>query len=240
MLFLLKLVFAAQRNRKERLLAGCVASTILLHLLFGKDGRYVVYIWTATVLVFLFIYRSWLMKTLTRNSSPKIITYFIIIVLFVSYNYVYGTIMIPVFSNNIFEQQYQMHRFVTEYYKKPVAVNNLGYVAFNNDNYVLDLVGLASIEVQNLKKNTYSPDWMNKVANSHNVKFAMIYDKWFEELPPNWHKVAELYLSKIKMAPAESAVAFYILDNEIVSGVILQLKKFKVTLPRGVKLIIWE
>jgi hypothetical protein len=240
MLFLLNLVFTAERNREERLLAGCVASAILLHLLFGKDGRYVVYIWTATALVFLFFYRSWLIETLTRNGFSKAITYFIIVVLFVSYNYVYGTIMIPVSSNNIFEQQYQMHRFVTEYYKNPVAVNDLGYVAFKNNNYVLDLVGLASIEVQNLKRNTNSPSWMNKVADSHNVKFAMIYDKWFKELPPNWHKVAELYLSKIKMAPAESVVAFYILDNRIVREVISQLKRFKKSLPRSAKLITWE
>ena len=133
-----------------------------------------------------------------------------------------------------------MHRFVTEYYKNPVAVNDLGYVAFKNNNYVLDLVGLASIEVQNLKRNTNSPSWMNKVADSHNVKFAMIYDKWFKELPPNWHKVAELYLSKIKMAPAESVVAFYILDNRIVREVISQLKRFKKSLPRSAKLITWE
>jgi hypothetical protein len=81
---------------------------------------------------------------------------------------------------------------------------------------------------------------MNKVADSHNVKFAMIYDKWFKELPPNWHKVAELYLSKIKMAPAESVVAFYILDNRIVREVISQLKRFKKSLPRSAKLITWE
>lgn len=240
MLFLFNLAIMTKRGSEERLLTGSIAFAILFHLLFGKGGRYIVYIWTATVLVFLFLYRGWLIKKLKETSFFKTVAYFTIIVLFVSYKYIYGTIMIPVASNNIYEQQFQMHRFVTEYYKKPAAVNDLGYVAFKNDNYVLDLVGLASMEVQHLKRKAHSSDWMNKAAGLHNVKLAMIYDNWFEELPANWQKIAELYLGKIKMAPSESVVAFYILDYKIETEVTSLLKKFKETLPSGVKLIIWE
>ncbi len=236
MVFLFRFTLSTKKNKEERLMASCIAAAILFHLLFSKDGRYIVYLWTAAVLIFLFLYRQWLIKTFMENSFLKTATYITIIVSLVSYNYVYGTIMIPVASNNIYEQQYQMHRFVTEFYKKPVAVNDLGYVTFNNDNYVLDLVGLASIEVQNLRRKTKSPDWLNIAANSRNIKFAMIYDKWFYKLPANWKKVAELYLGKIKMSPAENVVAFYILDKEIKDEITLLLKRFELTLPYGVKL----
>jgi len=240
MLFLFRFSLSLKSNKKESLLAGCLSFAILMHLLFSKDGRYVVYIWTATLLIFLYLYRDRLIKIIIDNSVIKTTTSATIIILIVSYSYIYGTIMIPVASNNIYEQQYQMHRFVTEYYKQPVAVNDLGYVAYQNDNYVLDLVGLASLDVQNLKRETNSHDWMNKATSLHNVKFAMIYDKWFDALSANWNKIAEMHLGKIKMAPAESIVAFYILDNEIKKEVNSQLKKFKETLPYGVKLIIWE
>ena len=36
---------------------------------------------------------------------------------------------------NIYYQQQQMHRFAADYYKGNVAVNDLGWVAYKNDNY---------------------------------------------------------------------------------------------------------
>jgi hypothetical protein len=238
MLFLFGFTFLSKRNKEEKLMAGCIAAAVLFHLLFSRDGRYVVYIWTATVLAFLFLYRHWLLKTFLEKSLFKSAASAIIIVLIVSYNYIYSTIMIPVASNNIYEQQYQMHRFATVFYKKPVAVNDLGYVTFRNDNYVLDLVGLASMEVQDERKIGDWPEWMNKVTRRHNVKFAMIYDRWFYKIPANWKKVAELYLSKIKMSPAENVVAFYILDKEIKNEITPLLRRFESTLPDGVMLVI--
>ncbi|MDX1696293.1 MAG: hypothetical protein R3208_21185, partial [Ketobacteraceae bacterium] len=62
-------------------------------------------------------------------------------VLFAGAPYVVNLVTVPIASNNIYQQQYQMHRFAVEYYNKPLAVNDLGYVSYNNDNYVLDLWG---------------------------------------------------------------------------------------------------
>ncbi len=40
-----------------------------------------------------------------------------------------------------YEGSYQLHRFVTEFYNRPVAANFIGYINFENPNYVHGLVG---------------------------------------------------------------------------------------------------
>jgi len=240
MLFLSSLAVSKKRNKEGKLLAGCIALAILLHLLIGKHGRYIVYIWTASILTFLFLYKEWLKKVIAQNSFFKTAAFSLIITILLSYTYFITLITVPLASNNIYEQQYQMHRFIVEYYKKPVAVNDLGYVSYKNDNYILDLVGLASMEVQRERNNSNTSEWMNKTANTHNVKLAIVYDKWFDEFPDNWIKVGELHLGKTKVAPSKEVVSFYILDNEIKDEVVKLLKTFRETLPEGIKLIILD
>ena len=130
-----------------------------------------------------------------------------------------------------------MHRFAVDYYNKPVVVNDLGYVSYKNDNFVLDIVGLASMEVQKQLRYPETPDWINTLTSKHNVKLAMIYDSWYPHLPDNWNKIAKLYLGKGKFAPAENVVSFYILDKDILDEVNDMINKFRKTLPEGVKLI---
>jgi hypothetical protein len=237
MLFLSYITFFSKRSKDERLMGGCIAFAILIHLLAGKPNRYIVYLWSASVLTFIFLYREKLIKVIKGNSFFKITVFASLIVMLLCYNYIYSIFVIPLASNNIYEQQYQMHRFAVDYYRKPVAVNDLGYVAYKNDNYVLDLVGLASLEVQKLKRRSKTPEWMNTLTSTHNVKLAMIYDTWFPIVPDNWDKIAELYLGKEKFSPAENVVSFYLLDREISNEVNVILNKFRKTLPEGVKLI---
>jgi hypothetical protein len=133
-----------------------------------------------------------------------------------------------------------MHRFAADYYKKPVAVNDLGYVSFNNNNYVLDLVGLASQEALNYSQTRKTSEWIDTLCRKHDVELAMIYDDWFDTIPGNWFKVAELYLGKIKMASSRDMVSFYLLDKNKKKEVITLLKNYKNTLPDKVILLIIE
>jgi hypothetical protein len=237
MLFLFYYTIKNKRNKKERLLSGCIAFSILLHMLFSKDGRYVVYIWTASIFIFLFFYREWLFNAVFNNSFIKTALISSIIVITVSYKYIFGIFVVPIASNNIYEQQYQMHRFAIEFYKKPVAVNDLGYVAYQNNNYVLDLFGLGSLEALNLKRRSNNSGWMDNLAKKHNVKLAMIYDSWFPDIPTNWIKIGELYLGKKKIAPSEEVVSFYYLDQKSKKEIYPLLNEFKKVLPEGVKFV---
>ena len=230
------IILLSKKSKEDKLFAACISIAILLHLIAGKPGRYIFYIWTASTISIIYLYRKWLVKVVNKNSLPKIALFSSIIIGLFSYKYIEGIVTAPIASNNIYEQQYQMHRFIVKYYKNSVSVNDLGYVSYKNDYYVMDLVGLASIEALNHWKAKDNIQWIDDISKEHKVKFAMIYDSWFHPIPANWHKIAELYLGKIKITPSDSVVSFYILNDNIKDEVISKLEKYKLTLPEGVRL----
>ena len=149
--------------------------------------------------------------------------------------YVKALFTLPIAANNIYEQQYQMHRFAVDYYNKPVAVNDVGYVSYKNDNYVLDLWGLASIKAFNYRKNSDGIDWMKELCSEKNIELAMIYDGWFKGIPNSWIKIGELHLGKRDVTPARSNVVFYAMSQNAYSNIVEKLQPFVETLPLGVK-----
>ncbi len=150
--------------------------------------------------------------------------------------YFIGLAMLPLASNNIYEQQYQMHRFAVDFWKKPVAVNDLGWVSFRNPNYVLDLWGLASPQALKARMGNEEPEWMSELADKHKVELAMVYAPWFPNPPRQWEKVATLRLSRKLITPAWHEVTFYAMNPESNVEIISALERFKDTLPVGVAL----
>jgi hypothetical protein len=240
---LLKPAFSATRKQA---VAAVTLITLLFHLIFGDAvfGRYTNYITAAAILSVLYVYSDTLSTFLSNSSRLLKIASVGIITLFIGAGFISEIGLTPLSSNNIYEQQYQMGRFVREYYRLPVAVNDLGLVSFENDAYVLDLWGLASkpaFEVRMKERlGLDAGDWMNEFADRNNVKFAMIYDAWFPRIPGDWERIAELRLGKMRNSPAESFVGFYSLDPTTKQETLKQLAVFKSTLPAGVELQIFE
>ena len=232
-LFLLYHTLFKRKNKRKNLFAGVTIFSITLHLLAGKYGyfhRYEIYIVTVAILVLLYVNKELLTGIIYRDGFLKPASLFLATVLLLFAPFINALIFTPVASNNIYEQQYQMHRFAIEYYKKPVAVNDLGFVTYNNPNYVLDLWGLASSKTLQ-HRGSKNSDWMDKIAKEYNVKFAMIYDSWFKSLPGSWLRVGKLYLGKPLITPGDSVVSFYALDKRTYSETFKLLKEFSKTLP---------
>ena len=222
-------------KKEERLLAACVALGIAGHLLMGSVGtqrRYQAYIWTAALLVLLYLYRT-VFGAFFRQLKPAlalvILTGFVLVT---ARPYLITTAIVPLAANNIYSQQYQMHRFVTEYYRAPVAVNDLGYVSYANDNHVLDLWGLASIDALEARTNERVPAWMDELARRYNVKLVMIYDQWFaNSVPSQWVPVGKLLTGGLKVSVADRTVSFYATDPAEVARLRRLLDQFRRTLP---------
>ena len=204
--------------------------------LFAGHG---IYMWVIVLLTLIYLYRELIKRFVQYEPVYKIVLilsfwFFIVCAPFL------GTLLLtPFASNNIYCQQYQMHRFVADYYSNPVAINDLGLVSYRNDNYVLDLNGLASRKALNFRRNKDKKDvdWMNLMAKENNVKLVMIYDLFFPEIPENWIRIGELHLGKKNITPASSIVAFYVLDIDTLSSVRSLLYDFQKTLPEGVKFV---
>src|SRR5262249_50097808 len=130
----------------------------------------------------------------------------------VSMGYAFALASTPLAANNIYDQQYQLHRFVVDYYKGPVAVNDLGQVAFRNPHYVLDFWGLGSAEAQRYRLHEPGGQWMQRLCREHGVDLILIYDDWFPNRPASWVRLGYLKLLRPKITPAEANVQFYARD----------------------------
>jgi hypothetical protein len=243
LLCLLVFVLFSKEGSKRRQLAAVTAFAVAMHLIAGRYGwynRYEIYIWSFLLFVLFFLAGDRISSLLEEENTQKINSLKILsiagcFVILTCWPYLLGLISLPIASNNIYEQHYQMHRFAVSYYKKPVAVNDIGYVSYKNIHYVLDLYGLASIDALDHRKNDPNSDWMNNLAKSKNVEFAMIYPGWFKGIPDNWIKVGSLHLSKVNITPAENTVTFYALSELTKQEVMPELQNFIATLPDGVE-----
>jgi hypothetical protein len=229
------LLFYAALNKNmltKRRLAAAGGLAVFLHLIAGNIGwffRYEIYASIFGLIMFAYIHLA------NANKPAKKLYQWLLIIPCLAFVFVpvmdgiVAFVRTPRAASNIYGQQYQSHRFVTEFYKQPVAVNDLGWVSFKNDIYVLDLWGLASHEVTRHRLQGDDIQWMNDLSRRHNVKLAMIYTSWFDTLPENWVKVAEMDL--INHNAIASTVTFFALDTEAIEPIQLQLQAFSKTLP---------
>lgn len=221
-----------QSTGRLRWLCASVTLAGLLHMLLGRFGwfyRYEVY-----AIAFCALPALWL-------AAERVPKYLVFLCLPMAAVYAAPIIQSPAAAQNIYEQQYQMHRFVTEHYKQPFAVNDLGWLSYRIDPklYVLDLWGLASNEAL-IKARTRTPEWLDDVTRRHGAGLAMIYADWFPDLPATWTRVGELQLSSPAITPASESVAFYATGAGDAAAIIRDLEAFKPTLPPGVVLTIFR
>ncbi len=227
-LMLATLVVLAVRSRgafRWPLLAGALVAA--LHLIVGRFGwfyRYEMYAVAFCGLIWL-----WIMC----RTSPILALFGPLIA---SSTIVGGILFTPTAAHNIYEQQYQMHRFVRDHYKRAFAVNDLGWVSYQLDPkiYVLDLWGLASNEAARTRNK--SADWLDDVTVRHRAGLAMIQAKAFASIPRSWQKVGELRLSRQRITSASDRVALFATRVGDAQAIRDHLRAFKSKLPAGVKL----
>jgi hypothetical protein len=235
---------SSRLTKDERVYSISVAFSLLLHLMFGHYGwyaRYEIYIWVFSLLSLCFLYSSSISLAINRYKAGfSIVLLISVILLCQPYVKVFSTL--PYAANNIFDEHYHMQKYVTEYYKKPVAVNDIGYVSYKNDYYVLDVAGLSSKEAFDARqKAPYGEvSWMDSLAKIHNIQLAMIYETWFPTQPSNWKKIGELYITRDQIIIGGPIVSFFTLNDSIRPEVKRQLTEFEPTLPFKNMLLIYD
>lgn len=219
---------ASPLSRNLKIFFCVVAFTLLAHVFAGRYGwfgRYETYAVAALVIGVLSIPRRIVPLQLPEFS-------YTIAVLAIGLACVQYIRIAPLSSLNIYQQQYQMHRFATEFYPERVAVNDLGYVSFENDSYVLDLYGLGSEYARQLSRHDeWTPDLLTQITEKYDINFAMIYDHWFENIPPSWCRVGVLQTSMT--STASNHVAFYLFKPEDEGRMRSALESFSDSLPSG-------
>ncbi len=242
-LLLLVYVIISKSSTSRRILALVTVLATVLHLIFGgvRMGRYEGYSWLFLILVSIFLAGESVSRWINASHSGRRSVIFTLIVslalLIPALPNLWLLSLTPAGSNNIYSQHYQMHRFVTDFYKAPVAVNDLGYVAYKNDFYVLDLWGLASRDALQSRSTGKPVDWMSQLAASHQVELVMIYADWFPSVPVQWQKVGELVLSSPRVTVAGERVTFFAVSSQARLKIEESLRDFIPTLPPTAKFV---
>ena len=232
--FVTKAALSSRRHFNDRLLATFISCAVLLHVCGGKFGRYgyEVYVSYPALIAAVYLYRnSW--REIV--GSRKTLVGSAVIATLLTIQYLASPLVVPLAASNVFEQQYQMHRFVTDYYRVPVAVNDLGWVSYRNDEYVLDLWGLGSTEVFRRRTIERPSHWTESLARDHGVKLVMVYPSLWRDLPESWVKVGELQLGNVRIGAPYRTVGFFVTDDAALHAVIPLLEEFRRTLPGKVR-----
>jgi hypothetical protein len=143
---------------------------------------------------------------------------------------------------SIFLQQYQMAKFFERNYPTtPIAVNDVGAVNYFRDGHTLDLFGLTSSTVLNMKlAHEYDTNAMRQLAAQDGVRVVAVYVEWFQgaqALPAEWTYAGSL----TPKCPSRHAtvggftIAFYAVHPEDVSELRAKLAANSVLLPQGTK-----
>lgn len=236
-------LFSSDRPRTGgSILLGVGGLAGLAHLLAGQIGwmnRYEHYAFV--ILVSVLVLSLPLLTSRTRRTADVALT-----VTLVATGSIYWsdmTIRQIWMPRAIQLQQAQMARFAKEFVRRPVAVNDLGWVTWQNDQYVLDLFGLGSSEalVMRLAPGGPSPGWGGELAMRHGVDLVMIYDSWFADaVAPSWRKLGEMTMGLQRGALSDWTVTFYATSAEAAPGLQAKLAEFIPTLPADARFTMAE
>jgi len=216
-----------ERNQVRRYILVAGALVAMLQVAVGKFGwfnRYEVY---ALIFVTLLLVR-------TVKTPPALsFSYFVIALFFIASQYVGGTIITAIATREVYEQQYQMHRFINDFHKGDVAVNDLGLVSYQRPAgvYILDVFGLASPEAS--KQTEKSADWLEDITRRHGVDLAILYPSWFR-IPPSWTPLAKMCDSDEVKVIGDRCVVFYSTEEQSKEEIRAEIARFAPSLPAGV------
>jgi hypothetical protein len=235
-IWMLSLALFSTRPAQEKTFAASAALATSLHAVAGSYGayhRWEPYIVAFVLLALLYLERRPISDAVARWPAPLMAAVAALWCVAVGSRYIFGLTTIPIAANNIYEQQYQMHRYAADFERGGVAVNDVGYVSFGNRNYVLDVLGLGSPGPPAGEDSLST--WVSGPVARHGIETAMIYDEWFADHPRAWRRVGVLRLSRPKITPAWESVSFYATSEEAYPRVRRRVAAFQATLPPRVR-----
>jgi len=236
------------RNESAIMLTIFIASS-LLHLLFARTSwffRYEAYLVGTGLFVLIYT----LFKK--RKSPGRMISFkldFRLVIIMVAAAIIaspfilragQSLIRIQQATLNIYEQQFQMARFLHEYYEgQAVGANDIGAINFFADIDCYDLWGLGTMEVARARMSgEYDSRRVDRMTRDHGVKIAVIYEEWFNVdipggVPEEWIPVGKWRILDNKIC-GDDEVTFYAVDPDETERLIRALNEFSSKLPARV------
>jgi hypothetical protein len=227
---LLIFLLRRERQRARQFILGGALFAAILQLLIGPFNwfhRYEVYAIVFTVMV---------AATALVESKQLHYRYLLGGLLVLTWPYWLAIWQTPLAARNIYQQQYQMHRFLADFRSPAVAVNDLGLVSYRRPAglYVLDLWGLASPEASRQARK--DPAWLDAITRAHSAGLVIFYPNWFPDgVPDDWQPLATMCIAGHEILGSR-CVAFYSTSQGDHAALLAEVAAFARTLPPGVKI----
>ena len=150
-----------------------------------------------------------------------------------------GLLKVPRAVKNTYEQQYQMGRFLRQYYPGAVvAANDIGAINFFADIHCIDLAGLGTIEITRMiVDGKVTREAVSSYVNERHGQIAVMYEDWYSKsvgMPPDWVKVGSWTIGA-NVVEGGDTVSFFALQPEEVIPLTQHLKDFANQLPATVR-----
>ena len=230
-------------TRTRLAMIGIFVGTTLLHLQFAKTGwffRYEGYLLMLGIVVVGSTLSPSIQELRAQRGMGRNLTWLASALLLlaivaspIAVRAVRAIQSAPGYTKITYDQQVQMGRFLRSYYTgRTIAVNDIGAVNYFADINVVDLVGLASMDVARLRRAGHRGPWIASMAAEKQVDVAIVYDSWLIEnggVPASWHKAGEW-----SGAVPNSTVAFYAVRPDQVAELKGNLRAFMPDLPPDV------
>ncbi|NSW55230.1 MAG: hypothetical protein HPY44_04410 [Armatimonadetes bacterium] len=140
----------------------------------------------------------------------------------------------PGACRSIYLQQWQMARFLNAYYRSdPIAVNDLGAVAYMVEGPILDVWGLGSTDVADaMVAGRWDAAFIAQAAKKRGVKVAVVYD--LSVIPRDW-PVAATWTIPDQGSCYDRTICFRAVDPAELPVLVSRLKAFELLLPPAVR-----
>jgi hypothetical protein len=225
-------------------LVGAYACCIVPHLQIGRPGilsRYESYLVACGVVVLAVVLarlrERWVPMLSQWRSSALVVAMVGVVLLPLGARGASVLMRTAQACQNIHDQQMQMALFLARYYPGgSVALNDIGWPTWAADVRLLDLWGLANMEVATAKREgRYDREEIRRLVDANGVQVVILYEHWFRgRIPSEWTKVAQWTIPN-NVAAGDATVSFFAPKPEQAEVLERQLRQFSSELPQGVR-----
>ncbi len=223
--------------------AGLILLGIALgHILFGEYhgfARYEIYAFVAALLLGAYLLRPVVERLIvSRGGRIRLRLWFVILLAALGGSYIVGpTADLIAASRNIYEQPFQVARFVRDFHQADVAANDIGLISYRNEDRVFDVVGLANRQARQIHHGRDFYALLKTMAQQQNIKLAILHKEILpSNIPDNWRQLAVLHLSAKNLILAHPRMYFFATAPEYAPVLQEKLRRFAATLPENVVL----
>lgn len=241
LLFFLSIYRTGRKWDLENIIVWILVPLFIAHLTFAQTGwfyRYEAYLMAFSFFAFMLLEKhlgSLLKELSARYLSLRLKTLLMLLAIPLLARGLYTIRNTPLAMNNIYSQQYQMAAFLQKFHPSSrVIANDIGAISYYNSIALLDLFGLASRPVLDLKRaHNFTKPRIEALARNEKMDMAVIYD-YSEITPDSWIKVGEWTIPH-NVVCANSTVAVYATGkSEKKQRIVDSFNAYVLTLPKGV------